>query len=283
MEKHIGFWAGLTLALVSGLPLAAKDAPTIDTIVATVNGENITLGELIVLREKLPTQYQQLPDEMLFKGLIDQAVKQLILEQSIAKTKSKHDELWLKTDARDYMANRALEDIVKSAITDEALQAAYNEKYAKAPDTTEYSAAHILVADEAKAKDLKAQIDGGANFAELAKTNSTDTSSAVNGGDLGWFGTGVMVKPFEEAVVSLKPGAVSAPVKTDFGWHIIKLNETRLATKPTLDQVKQDLSAEIEQKIVAKHIEKLTSEAKIEKPGEELDAALIRSTTLFIK
>lgn len=283
MAKHTGFWAGLTLAALSALPLAAQDAPTVDTVVATVNGETITLGELIVLREKLPAQYQQLPDDVLFKGLIDQAVQQLALEQSVADTKTKRDELWLKTDARGYMAGKALQDIVKSAVTDEALQAAYDEKYAKAPDTTEYSAAHILVADEAKAKELKAQIDGGADFAELAKANSTDTGSAVNGGDLGWFGPGMMVKPFEDAVVALKPGEVSAPVKSDFGWHIIKLAETRVAAKPALDAVRQDLAAELEQKVVTEHIEKLTAAAKIEKPGEGLDPALVRDATLFDK
>ncbi len=283
MAKHTGIWAGLALGLAVALPLSAQDAPTVDTVVATVNGQNITLGELIVLREKLPAQYQQLPDDVLFKGLIDQAVQQLALEQSVADTKSKRDEMWLETDARSYMAGKALEAVVKQAVTDEALKAAYDEKYANAPDTTEYSAAHILVADEAKAKELKAQIDGGADFAELAKANSTDTGSAVNGGDLGWFGPGMMVKPFEDAVIAMKPGQVSDPIKTDFGWHIIKLAETRTAAKPTLDQVKQDLSSEIEQKAVQAHIEEITAAAKIEKPGEGLDPKLIRDATLFDK
>lgn len=283
MAKHTSILAGLTLALVSALPLMAQDAPTADTVIATVNGEAITLGELVVLREKLPAQYQQLPDDVLFKGLIDQAVQQLALEQSVAATKSKRDELWLKTDARGYMAGKALEAVVKTAVTPEALQAAYDEKYATAPDSTEYSAAHILVADEAAAKDIKAQIDGGADFAEIAKTNSTDTGSSVNGGDLGWFGPGMMVKPFEDAVVALKPGEVSGPVQSEFGWHVIKLNETRVAAKPTLEQVQQELAAELEQKVVAAHVEKLTAEAKIEKPGEGLDPALMRDATLFDK
>lgn len=283
MAKHSGIWASLALVCASALPVLAQDAPTADTVVATVNGEAITLGELIVMREKLPAQYQQLPDDALFKGLIDQAVQQTALEQSVAEGKSKRDELWLKTDARGYMAGKALESVVKAGVTDAALQAAYDEKYGKAPDTTEYSAAHILVADEAKAKELKAQIDGGADFAELAKANSSDTGSAVNGGDLGWFGTGMMVKPFEDAVVALKPGQVSDPIKTDFGWHIIKLNETRVAAKPTLDAVRQELTQALEQQVVGAHIEKLTAEAKIEKPGEGLDPKLIRDATLLDK
>jgi peptidyl-prolyl cis-trans isomerase C len=283
MAKHSGLWTGIALACVAALPTFAQDAPTVDTVVATVNGENITLGEIIVMREKLPAQYQQLPDDQLFKGLIDQAVQQAALEQSVAEGKSKRDEIWLKADARGYMAAKALESVVKAGVTDEAIQAAYDEKYAKAPDTTEYSAAHILVDSEEKAKELKAQIDGGADFAELAKANSSDTGSAVNGGDLGWFGTGMMVKPFEDAVVAMKSGEVSAPVKTDFGWHIIKLNETRIAAKPALDQVREELVNGLQQKVVGDHIAKLTAEAKIEKPGEGLDPALIRDATLFDK
>ena len=87
---------------------------------------------------------------------------------------------------------KALQAVVQAAVTDEALQALYDTKYASAPAAKEYSAQHILVDSEEKATELKAQIDGGADFAELAKTNSSDTGSAVNGGDLGWFGLGMM-------------------------------------------------------------------------------------------
>ena len=283
MAKHSGFWAGLALVCATALPTWAEDAPTADTVVATVNGENITLGEIIVLREKLPAQYQQLPDDQLFKGLVEQAVQQLALQQSVAEGKSKRDTLWMLTDERSYMAGKALESVVKAAVTEEAVKAAYDEKYAKAPDTTEYHASHILVDSEDKAKELKAKIDAGEDFAELAKANSSDTGSAVNGGDLGWFGPGMMVKPFEDAVVALKPGEVSAPVKSDFGWHIIKLAETRVAAKPALDAVRQELESAIQQKVIEEHITKVTGEAKIEKPGEGLDPKLIRDATLLDK
>lgn len=283
MAKHSGFWAGLALVCATALPTWAEDAPTADTVVATVNGEAITLGELIVLREKLPAQYQQLPDDQLFKGLVDQAVQQLALQQSVTEGKTKRDELWMLTDERSYMAGKALESVVKAAVTEDAVKAAYDEKYAKAADTTEYHASHILVDSEEKAKELKAKIDGGADFAELAKANSSDSGSAVNGGDLGWFGPGMMVKPFEDAVIALKPGEVSAPVKSDFGWHIIKLAETRVAAKPAIDAVRQELESAIQQKVIEEHITKVTGEAKIEKPGEGLDPKLIRDATLLDK
>lgn len=284
MTKQTTFWAGLAFAIAATTPALAQDeAPTADTVVATVNGTDITLGELIILREKLPAQYQALPDDVLFKGLIDQAVQQTVLEQSVADASNKRDELWLKTETRSYMAGKALQSVVSGAVTDEALQAAYDETYANAPEAKEYHAQHILVDSEEKAKELKAQIDGGADFGELAKANSTDKGSAVNGGDLGWFGLGMMVKPFEDAVVALEPNAVSEPVQSDFGWHIIKLNETRVAAKPTLEDVRQELAGQIEQKAVEAHITALTADAEVTRPGEGLDPALLKDATLLDK
>lgn len=284
MAKHYGLWAGVVLACGMALPaLAQDDAPTADTVVATVNGTEITLGELIILREKLPAQYQALPDDMLFKGLIDQAIQQTALEQSVADTATKRDELWMRTDQRSYLAGKALQAVVQAAVTDEALQKAYDAKYANAPAAKEYNAQHILVDSEEKANELKAQIDGGADFAELAKANSTDTGSAVNGGDLGWFGLGMMVAPFEEAVVAATPGTVTAPVKTDFGWHLIKVNEVRDATKPAIDEVRDELAAEIEQAAVEAHVTGLTGGAEITRPGEGLDPALLRDASLLDK
>lgn len=285
MAKHSGFLAGLVLACGIAVPALAQDeaAPTADTVVATVNGTEITLGELIILREKLPAQYQALPDDMLFKGLMDQAIQQATLEQSVEAEKTKRDEIWMRTDARSYMAGKALQALVEAAVNDASLQAAYDAKYANAPAQKEYSAQHILVDSEEKAKELKAQIDGGADFGELAKANSSDTGSAVNGGDLGWFGLGMMVKPFEDAVVAAAPGSVSDPVQTDFGWHLIKVNEVRDAAKPTIDEVRDELAAEIEQTVVEAKLAELTGAAEITRPGEGLDPALLRDATLLDK
>ena len=288
MAKHGRAFGGVLtgLAMTCGLafPVLAQDeAATADTVVATVNGTAITLGELIILREKLPAQYQALPDDMLFNGLIDQAIQQTALEQSVAETTTKRDELWMQTDRRSYLAGKALQSVVQAAVTDAALQAAYDEKYANAPAAKEYSAQHILVESEEKANELKAQIDGGADFGEVAKANSTDTGSAINGGDLGWFGLGMMVAPFEEAVVAATPGTVTAPVQTDFGWHLIKVNDVRDAAKPTIDEVRDELAAEIEQKAVEAKLAELTGAAEIARPGEGLDPALIRDATLLDK
>ena len=165
----------------------------------------------------------------------------------------------------------------------ELLQAAYDEKYANAPASKEYSAQHILVDSEEKAAALKTEIEGGADFGEVAKANSTDTGSAVNGGDLGWFGLGMMVKPFEEAVVAAEVGKVSEPVQSQFGWHIILVKETRPKAAPTLDEVRDQLAAEIEKATVEAHLKAITEGAKVERPGEGLDPKLLRDATLLDK
>jgi peptidyl-prolyl cis-trans isomerase C len=271
-----------SLALLVGLsaPVLAQDA-TADTVVATGSGTEITLGHMIAAKLALPEQYKTLPDETLFKGVLDQLVQQAALEQSVTPTKM--DELTLANNRREYLSNMALIAVVKTAVTDATLQAAYDAKFKDAAPQKEFSAAHILVADEAKATELKKQLDEGADFAELAKANSTDTGSGANGGDLGWFGLGAMVKPFEDAVVGAEVGKVVGPIKSDFGYHLILVKETRIAEKPTLDALREELTADIQQKAIAAHIKEITDAASVEKPGEALDPKLLSDVTLLDK
>lgn len=281
MTKWTRFLASCAvLGALSG-PVMAQDT-TADTIVATVNGTNITLGHMIALRESLPQQYQALPDDVLYKGILDQLIQQTALEQSVSEL-SKRDQLALENDRRGFISGVALQAVVAGAVTDEALQAAYDAKFANAEPATEYNAAHILVESEEKANELKAQIDGGADFAELARANSTDVGSGANGGDLGWFGTGMMVKPFEDAVIAAEIGTVTAPVQSDFGFHLILVKETRQAAVPTLDDTRDELAAEIEQAALAAHIQSVTDAAEVTRPGESLDPALLRDATLLDK
>jgi peptidyl-prolyl cis-trans isomerase C len=266
--------------LLSGVAWAQDAAPTAETVVATVNGTAITLGHMVALRETLPAQYQQLPDDVLFNGILDQLIQQTVLEETVAGSLTARDTLTLENARRGYLSSKALRAVVDGAVTDAALQSAYDAKYVNVPAPTEYHASHILVADEAKAKELKAQLDGGADFAELAKANSTD-GSAAGGGDLGWFGLGMMVKPFEDAVVAMQPGAVAGPIQTQFGWHLIKLIETRPAAVPGIDEVREELAGEIEQKAVEDHVTALVAAAKVDKPGAAIDPATLKDTALI--
>lgn len=148
--------------------------------------------------------------------------------------------------------------------TDQELHAEYESQLASLPHT-EYHARHILVASEDQAKSLIAKLDKGANFAELAKSDSIDPSKA-NGGDLGWFAPNGMVKPFADAVVQLKPGQYThEPVHTQYGWHIIELEGTRDLSVPSFDSVRQRLEQIVRQKKFKAYEDALMQNAKIER------------------
>lgn len=284
MMKNTSFWRIVAVAGMFALtaPARAQDM-TADTVVATVNGTNITLGQMIVLRGTLSQQYQALPDDVLYKGILEQLIQQVVLEQSLGDKITKRDQIAVENNKRGYLSGVALQSVVGAAVTDEALQAAYDARFKDAAPKTEYNAAHILVATEDEAKAIKAELDGGADFAEIAKAKSTDTGSGANGGDLGWFGLGAMVKPFEDAVVAAKVGEVTGPIQSDFGWHLIKVAETRIAATPPLDEMRDELAAEIEQKAIEAHLTTLTTAATITRPGEAFDPAILRDETVVDK
>jgi len=275
-------WVALALTAALAAPVRAED-PTATTVVATVNGTEITLGTMLALREKLPQQYQALPDDVLFKGILDQLVQQTLLEQTMAGQETLRDTLNIANDRRAYLAQQAITPVVTAAVTDEAIKAAYDERVASLPPSVEYHAAHILVATEEEAKAIKAELDAGGNFADIAKAKSTDTGSGANGGDLGWFEPGMMVKPFEDAVIAAEIGKVTDPVQSDFGWHLILVQETRPLTPPTLEDMHDELAAAVEQKAVEDYLAKLGAEAKVERPGDALDPAILKDVTLLDK
>jgi peptidyl-prolyl cis-trans isomerase C len=279
MMKPLRLCAALVLATAIAAPVWAE-GETADTVVATVNGTNITLGQMIALRETLPEQYQSLPDDVLFKGIMDQLVQQEVLRQSVTDL-SPRDKASMENDTRGYVSGVAIQAISKTAVTDAALQAAYDARFKDAVPQTEYSASHILVATKEEADKLKADLAGGADFAELAKANSTDTGSGANGGDLGWFGLGMMVKPFEDAVVAAKVGEVTGPVESEFGWHLILVKETRAAANPTLDQIRDELASEIENAAIEAKLKELEAAATITREGEGIDPTILKTTTLI--
>lgn len=276
MMKHA---AALALAVALAAP-AWAEGETADTVVSTVNGVKITLGQMIALRETLPEQYQSLPDDVLYSGILEQLVQQEVLRQSVTDLSPRHKAM-LENDSRGYVSSVAIEAVALEAVTDEALQAAYDARFKDAAPQTEYNAAHILVETVEEAETLKAELAGGADFAELAKTHSIDTGSGQAGGDLGWFGLGMMVKPFEDAVVAAKVGEVAGPIQTDFGQHLILVKETRVAENPPLDQIRDELAAEIENAAIEAHLKELTEAATITKEGEGFDPTLLKKTELI--
>ncbi len=278
-KRGFGFKGAAVACLLLATPLNAQEV-TADTVVATVNGQDITVGQMIAMRESLPQEYLALPDELLFKGVLDQLIQQTALAQLGEESISRRDELILETQRLGYLAGIVLDETAIGAVTDDSLQAAYEAKYADAAPSKEFNASHILVETEEAAASLKAEIDGGKDFTELAKTRSTGPSGP-NGGELGWFGLGMMVEPFEKAVIGMAPGEVSGPVQTQFGWHIIKLNETRMAEAPALDSVRDELAAEIQEKAVMERIAAVTEAAEVLRKDEGLDPAILKDTTIL--
>jgi len=276
----------LSIMFITAIPSGARAQGTgqtvgFDRVVARVDGTEITLGHMMVLRGNLPAQYQSLPMDVLFNGLLEQLIQQTALEKTMQGKLSKLDIMSLENFSRSYVANLALQGVVGNVATPQALQLAYDTRVASMAEKTEYRAAHILVASIDEAEALKAELDAGADFAELASRSSTDTGSGTEGGELGWFGIGTMVAPFEAAVVSMNVGAVSSPVQTDFGWHLIKLQETRIQTAPSLEEMTPELTAELEQKAVDAYLLTLLNGVNVEKDVEGLDPNLLNDTTLL--
>ncbi len=273
----------LALGLIMGLsaPVWAEDAaPTADRVVATVDGTEITLGHMIVLRDALPTQYQSLPDEVLFQGILDQLIQQTLLSKAVEPEMGKRDVLALENARRAYLADGAVARALAQAVTPQAMQALYELRFANAIAGTEFNAAHIIVATEAEAAEIRKQLDAGADFAEMARTKSTD-GAAANGGDLGWFGPGMMVKEFEDAVVAMKPGEIAGPLQTQFGWHLVKLNATRPEAVPTFETVRPELEAELQQQAVDARVAELTAAATITRNDAGIDPTLLRDAALL--
>lgn len=281
MRKGLTFLRGMTLAASVALPLPALAEPHANTVVASVNGEDITIGHMVMARENLPTQYKQLPDDVLYNAILDQLVQQTALKQQLHGAVPKYVQLSLDNEERAMLAADVIQMIMEKAVTEDKLRAAYDAKYATGDGGDEFHAAHILVESEEDAIDVKKELDAGADFATLAKERSTGPTGP-NGGDLGWFTTGRMVPEFEEAVLALKSGEVSDPVKTQFGWHVILLHDRRKTEAPEFEEVRGQLADELSQAAVEDRVNELTAAAEIDRPEiDDLDPAILKDLSLI--
>ena len=276
-----GFYAALATMTVAIAPVAkAENHASADMVVATVNGTDITLGHMIVLRQQLPAQYQQLPPQVLFDGILDQLVQQTLLGEGVADL-SRGAQIVLENEERSLRAAEEIQNITDAALTDEALAAAYEAAYGNVEPETEFNASHILVETEEEAQALVTELEGGADFATLAQEKSTGPSGP-NGGQLGWFGLGAMVAPFEEAVVAMDAGTISAPVQTQFGWHVIRLNETRLKNAPALEEVRGELMESVRRTAIEARVAELTESAEIDRPESgSIDPMILNDISLI--
>jgi len=278
MQKPLTFLSTLAIVTTLALPAAAQETPTADpnVVVATVGSTEITVGHMIAAWASLPEQYQGLPDDVLFQGILDQLVQQTALQQQFTGDLPQRVSIQLENERRSLTAGEAINDIMNLPLDEADVQAAYEEEYSNAEQTVEYNASHILVETEEAALAVVEELANGAEFATVAREKSTGPSGP-NGGQLGWFGPGAMVPEFEEAVIALEVGAVSAPVKTQFGWHIITLNESRVQDAPTLEDVREELELQIRQIRAQEKIEEVTAAAEVDRSGSEgINVAVIK-------
>lgn len=263
-------------------PAAEAAAPVSpDTVVATVGGEPITEADLGFAAEDLTQELSQMPPEQrkpfLLRVLIDMKVMAKAgQEAGMADTPLFQQRL-------DYLEDRALRrayfaETIANAVTEEAVRADYEAFIADFVPADEIRASHVLVPTEEEAKAVKAELDGGADFATVAKEKSIDPGAA-NGGDLGFFGKGMMVAPFEAAAFALTDiGQVSDPVESQFGWHVIRLEEKRQSAPPAFEQVAAQLQQQRLMTTFDETVAKLMEGVSIDIPDAELKAAVDAQT-----
>ena len=240
-----------------------------DPVVATVNGHPIYLSELEVAQQALPPQYRGMPLQSVFPALLDRIIDSKLVVADGKKNKIEVDPAFKRRMA--FVEDQVIQDYwlqkeVAKRITADKLQQRYQEKLKSMPAEEEVHARHILVATEQEAKDLQAELKKGTAFDKLAREKSTDKASGAEGGDLGWFKRTDMVKEFSDAAFALKKGELSeAPVKTQFGFHLIKMEDRRQAPPPSFEELSDPIREELARETVSSLLDQLRSTAKIEK------------------
>ena len=277
-------FAALALALTSSvsLPAMAQDAAADSAkVLARVNGVDITQGDLDMAAADLDPQFARLPEEQ--RRLA--ALAALIDIKALA-VKAEADKLDQTDDFKARMAflkDRALHNElfkleIVDKITDDEVRARYDKEVAATPPQNEVRARHILVKTKEEAQAVIKELDGGGSFEEIAKAKSTD-GAAAQGGDLGYFGAGQMVPEFEKAAFALEVGSYSKePVQTQFGFHVIKVEDKRVQQPPAFDQVKDQVRSILLRERYTEMVEKLRSELKVEYTDPEVEKAMKAAT-----
>ena len=237
-----------------------------DPIVAKVDGAPIYRSDVLALQGQLPPQFQQMPMEAIFPVIIERMVDGKLLGLAGRKANLQNDpDVKKRVDGYE---ERVLQEVYLSQkldplLTEDAIKARYEAHIKQNPAREEVNARHILLETESQAKEIIAEIDKGGDFAELARKHSLDPA-AKTGGDLGFFGKDEMVPEFSTEAFKLKNGEhTKAPVKTQFGWHIIKVEARRMA-QPQLDELREQIVTDIQEEVIKTEVGKLRETAKIE-------------------
>ena len=250
-------------------PAPASEAPASpDSVVATVNGKPITQADLAIAADDPALSLPGVDDAQKKNLLVDYMIDLKVGAQAAeaAKVGDSPDFKRKLNYFRDkLLLDDYLEQEAKKVVTPEAEKALYDQSIKLSKPEEEVHARHILVDNEAEAKKIAARLKAGEDFAKVAAETSKDPGSKAEGGDLGWFTKERMVPDFATAAFALKPGQVSEPVKTQFGWHVIKVEEKRMKPQPTFEELKEQIDQHLIRKAQQDLILKLRAEAKIDR------------------
>jgi peptidyl-prolyl cis-trans isomerase C len=270
----------LTTGIAQAEETTPETAPAGDVNIATVNGipYSLELFRMFYMERMQETQHQN--DQAFQQQAFNEFMSLVVASQEAERRKLQDDPgitTALELQRLKVLSNAAVAAMSRDIeVSDEELKKAY-EQVKKQAERTEYKARHILVKDEAEAKKLIKELDKKADFAELAKKHSLGPT-AKNGGELEWFDQSQMVEPFANAVATMKPGTYSKePVQTQFGWHVIKLEETRMAEPPAFEDIKPQLTAMVQRQKIGEQLIAMRDKAMVElnedivkvKPNEE--------------
>lgn len=252
------------LALVAPVSGFAEEDP----VVASVNGEEIHRSDVEDARRRLPERFSEVPLEAVYGLLVNSLVDSKLVAAEARKVNLHKDEGVLKQMKRieeQVLERTFLLAFIEKRITQDALKAEYEKVSKEAAVKEEVHARHILLETEAEAKEVIKELQGGADFAELAKARSKGPSGA-EGGDLGYFAEGQMVPAFSDASFAMKSGEVSKkPVQTQFGWHVIKIEGRRTVQPPTLEEMEPELRMTLSREIGSAFLKELRKSAEVER------------------
>src|SRR4030088_63686 len=262
----------LAMVLFAGLPTPAEDA---NPVLAKVNGAEIRQSDVALAEEELGPSLAQMDPATKKENVLAFLIDMKIVAKAAEDKKIENNEDFKKRLA--FTRNRLLMDSLlategKAATTDEAMKKVYEDASKQITGEQEVHARHILVETEDEAKAVKEELNKGADFAELAKKKSKDPG-ASDGGDLGFFTKDQMVPEFSAVAFALEPGKISDPVKSQFGWHIIKVEEKRNRQAPAFEQVKAQIETYVTRKAQADYVAKLREAAKVERTDKPEETA----------
>ena len=273
---HVALAGAFTIGFIHGHAALAQTEQ--DSVIAIVNGKTILTSDMTMFQNSLPEQYRRVDINLLFPQLLEGLIDSKLLAQAALEAGMMDDpsvKRRLAYVTNDVLQQAYLDQLLAEEITEERMRETYEATIPTQPGEEEISARHILLEDEDAARAVIGELDAGGDFAALAKTHSTGPSGA-GGGDLGYFTRQQMVAPFAEAAFALNPGEYTKdPIKTQFGWHVIKVEDRRAPPPPTFEESQAEIGQQLAQEFVRDLMANLRDTAEISRfdlQGNSLEA-----------